>query len=60
MLRLFLVFSPKKWQKNSVLAQNKAKLCKYLIRTLVYEKRPIFCSEKLSKIAENCHHNIGP
>jgi hypothetical protein len=36
--------------------QNKAKLCKILIITLVFEKKDIF----LPKIAENCDHNIDP
>jgi hypothetical protein len=41
------------------LTQNKAKLCKNLIITLVFEQNAIFC-RKLSKIAENSDHNIGP
>jgi hypothetical protein len=35
------------------LTQNKAKICKILIITLVLEKNAIF-------FAENCDHNIGP
>jgi hypothetical protein len=51
-------------QKNSksigvFLTQNKAKFFKNLIITLVFVKNAIFC-RKLSKIAENCDHNIGP
>jgi hypothetical protein len=41
------------------LTQNKAKLCKILIITLLFEKNAIFC-RKLAKIAENCDHNIDP
>jgi hypothetical protein len=41
------------------LTQNKAKLCKNLIITLFWEKRQIFW-RKLTKIAENCDHNIDP
>jgi hypothetical protein len=40
------------------LTQNKAKLCKNLIITLVSEKNANFFCRKLSKIAENCDHNI--
>jgi hypothetical protein len=42
------------------LTQNKAKLCKILIITLVFEKNANFFRRKLSKIAENCDHNIDP
>jgi hypothetical protein len=52
-------FSPKNLAKNGGLTQNNAKLCKTLIITLVLEKNANFCG-KLSKIAENCDHNIGP
>jgi hypothetical protein len=53
-------FSPKNSAKNlAFLAQNKAKLCKTFIITLVFEKNAVFC-RKLSKIAENCDHNIEP
>jgi hypothetical protein len=43
------------------LTQNKAKLCKNLIITYVglWEKRQFF-RRKLSKIVENCDHNIDP
>jgi hypothetical protein len=41
------------------LTQNKAKLSKILIITLVFLKRQFF-RQKLSKIAENCNHNIDP
>jgi hypothetical protein len=38
------------------LTQNKAKLCKILIITLVFEKKRQFFRRKLPKIAENCDH----
>jgi hypothetical protein len=41
-------------------AQNKAKLCKNWIITLVFEKNANFFRRKLAKIAENCDHNIDP
>jgi hypothetical protein len=50
------IFSPK---KLAFLTQNKAKLCKILVITLVFEKNANFC-RKLAKIAENCDHNIDP
>jgi hypothetical protein len=46
-------------KKLKFLNQNKAKLFKILIITLVFVKTPFF-RRKLSKIAENCDHNIGP
>jgi hypothetical protein len=56
---IFKIFSPKNSAKKlAFLTQNKAKLCKILI-TLFFEKNAIFC-RKLSKIAENCDHNIDP
>jgi hypothetical protein len=42
------------------LTQNKAKLCKIFITTLVFEKKRQFFRQKLSKIAENSDHNIDP
>jgi hypothetical protein len=58
---IFKIFLPKKSAKKlAFLTQNKAKLFKMLIITLVFEKkRKLFC-QKLSKIAENCDHNIDP
>jgi hypothetical protein len=54
------IFAEKFSEKMAFLTQNKAKLCKILIITLVFEKRPIF-RRKLSQIAENCdHNNIDP
>jgi hypothetical protein len=42
------------------LTQYKAKLCKILIITLVFEKNDNFFRRKLGRIAENCDHNIDP
>jgi hypothetical protein len=54
------IFTEKFSEKIGVLTRNKAKLCKILIITLFFwEKRQFFC-QKLSKIAENCDHNIDP
>jgi hypothetical protein len=54
------IFLPKQWAKIlSFFTQNKAKLWKKLIITLVLKKAPNLC-RKLSKIAENCDHNIDP
>jgi hypothetical protein len=50
------IVSPKKLRFGLKTKLNYAKL---LIITLVFEKNAIFC-RKLSKIAENCDHNIGP
>jgi hypothetical protein len=60
MLWFFKYFRRKIQRKKlAFLTQNKAKLCKILIVTLAFEKNAIFC-RKLSKIAENCDHNIDP
>jgi hypothetical protein len=55
------IFSPKNSANQlAFLTQNKAKLCKILIITLFFlEKNAIFC-RNMSKIAENCDHNIDP
>jgi hypothetical protein len=45
-------------EKMAFLTQSKAKLCKILIMTSVFEQNAYFC-QKLSKIAENRDHNIG-
>jgi hypothetical protein len=45
------IFAKKFGEKLAFLTQNKAKLCKILIITLVFEKRQIF-RQKLSNIAE--------
>jgi hypothetical protein len=42
------------------LTQNKAKLCKIFIMTLVFEKNANFFRRKWAKIAETCDHNIDP
>jgi hypothetical protein len=47
------IFAEKIGKKLAFLAQNKGKLCKILIITLVFRL-------KSSKIAENCDHNIDP
>jgi hypothetical protein len=55
------LFSPKiSAKKLAFLTQNKDKLCKILIITLVFEKNANFFRRKVSKIAENCAHNIDP
>jgi hypothetical protein len=60
MLWFFKYFHQQKSTKKfAFLAQNKTKVCKILIITLVFDKNAIFC-RKLSKIAENCDHNIDP
>jgi hypothetical protein len=43
MLGLKKIFSPKNGAKIGVLTQNKAKLCKNVIITLVFEKNANFC-----------------
>jgi hypothetical protein len=58
---IFKIFSPNfSVKKLAFLTQNKANLCKMLIITLVFENNDNFFAEKLSKIAENCNHNINP
>jgi hypothetical protein len=58
---IFKIFSPKNSAKKlAFLTQNKAKLCENLIITLVFDKKRQFFRRKLSKIAENCDHNIDP
>jgi hypothetical protein len=54
------IFSPNfSAKKLAFLIENKDKLCKILIITLFFEKNAILC-RNLSKIAENCDHNIDP
>jgi hypothetical protein len=43
------IFLPKKLQKLVFLTQNKAKLCKILIITLAFEKKPPIFSPKIVK-----------
>jgi hypothetical protein len=58
---IFKIFSPKNSAKKlAFLTQNKARICKILIVTLVFEKNANFFRRKLAKIAENCDHNIDP
>jgi hypothetical protein len=53
------IFSPKNSAKKwRFFTQNKAKICEILIITWVFEKNANFFRRKLSKIAENCDHNI--
>jgi hypothetical protein len=59
MLRFFKYFRQKFGEKMALLTQNKDKLCKNFIITLVFEKNDIF-RQKLARIAENCDHNIDP
>jgi hypothetical protein len=55
------IFSPNfSAKKLAFFIRNKAKFSKILIITLIFEKNAIFFRRKLSKIAENCDHNIGP
>jgi hypothetical protein len=56
------IFSPKNSAKKLAFffAQNKAKLCKILIITLVFDINANFFRRKLVKIAENFEHNIDP
>jgi hypothetical protein len=42
------------------IGEKRAKLCKNMIITLFFEKNANFFSRKLSKIAQNCDHNIDP
>jgi hypothetical protein len=57
----FFYFSEKLiWQEIGVFDLNKMYfLAEKVIKTLVFEKNAIF-SLKISQIAENCDHNIGP
>jgi hypothetical protein len=43
------MFSPIFWQKLAFLTRKKAKLCKILIITLVFEKNAIFSAENCQK-----------
>jgi hypothetical protein len=44
--------------KLAFLTRNKAKLCKFFILILVFEKKRHFSRQKLGEIAENYGHNI--
>jgi hypothetical protein len=54
------VFAEKFSKKLAFLTHNKAKICKILIITLVFEKNANFFRRNFSKIAENCDQNIDP
>jgi hypothetical protein len=57
---IFKIFSPKNWQKIAFFRKlHTANISKNSIIILVFEKKQLF-RPKLSKIAENCDHNIGP
>jgi hypothetical protein len=57
---IFKYFRQKIRRKNwHFLSQNKAKICKMLIITLVFDKT-LFFRRKSSKIVENSDHNIDP
>jgi hypothetical protein len=59
--QIFKYFCRKKIAKIlAFLTRNKAKLCKIVIVTLVFEKKRQFFRGKSAKIAENCDHNIDP
>jgi hypothetical protein len=56
----FQKISPKNWQKIAFFRKlHTANISKNSIIILVFEKKQLF-RPKLSKIAENCDHNIGP
>jgi hypothetical protein len=58
---IFKISSPKNFAKKlAFLTQNKAKLCKNLIITLVFEKNANLFFRHLAKIPENFDHNIDP
>jgi hypothetical protein len=59
MLWFLNIFAEKNCKKLSFFTHNKAKLCKNFHNIGFWEKRHFF-RRKLSKIAENCDHNIGP
>jgi hypothetical protein len=61
MLWFFKYFRQKIQRENwRFWLQNKAKICKFFIITLVFLEKRQFFRRKLSKIAENCDHNIDP
>jgi hypothetical protein len=58
---IFRYFRQKDWRKNRRLClTTKLNCAKKFIITLVCEKERHFFRRKLSKIAENCDHNIDP
>jgi hypothetical protein len=61
MLWFFKIFSPKNSAKKlAFLTRNKAELCKKFDHNIGFWEKRHFFRQKLSKIAENCDHNIGP
>jgi hypothetical protein len=54
------IFAEKIAKQLAFFTQNKAKLCKILIITLVFEENANFFRRKLSKIVENYDYNIDP
>jgi hypothetical protein len=56
----FNIFAKKIGEKMAFLTQNKAKLCKIFIITLVFEKNANFLAENGRKSQKNCDHNIDP
>jgi hypothetical protein len=54
------IFAEKFREKIGVLTQNKAKLCKILIISMVLKEKRQFFRRKLSKIAENYDRIIDP
>jgi hypothetical protein len=61
MLWSFKYFRWKIRRKNlAFLTQSKSKIYKILTITLVFEKNANFFRRKLTKIAENCDHNVDP
>jgi hypothetical protein len=57
---VFKIFSPNFFAKMAFLTQNKAKLCKKLIITLVFEKNAFFCqkSQKIVIITSTTGHPV--
>jgi hypothetical protein len=54
------IFSEKFGEKIGVFDSKQRKKCKILIITLFFSEKRHFFRQKMSKIAENCDHNIGP
>jgi hypothetical protein len=58
---IFKIFSPQiSAKKLAFLTQNKAKLFKILIITVVFEKNANFFAEKCRKLQKIVIHNIDP
>jgi hypothetical protein len=54
------IFAEKIAKKLAFLTLNKAKICKILIITLVFEKNAYFFIKKWQKSQKNCDHSIDP